>query len=182
MKNTLNTIKETAKKQTKNIALASALIATLGSCGNKAENTQTTSTDSIKTEQVEKVDSINNKQTINNTTLDNTTPEHNTEDLELDLSTESIEAGLKELEEADKIPERQRLGFESEKGYKTALKIIADQEKIFQDFINNNFAWWEKMDALIKEGIEEYKEIKWYLQQPYSENAKKIMKYLASKK
>lgn len=71
MKNTLNTIKKTAKKQTKNIALASALIATLGSCGNKTENTQTTSTDSIKTEQVEKVDTLTNQDSININDLEN---------------------------------------------------------------------------------------------------------------
>lgn len=104
MKNTLNSIKETAKKQTKHIALASALIATLGSCGNKTENSQTTSTDSIKTEQT-----INTKQ-------DTLISTEKTPTQTMETSNEqTLDEILAEREEEDKKQEAEKQQTEWEK-------------------------------------------------------------------
>ena len=54
-KNTINSTKETLKKQAKNLALSTALIASLTACGPSDKKTETTTpTDSTKTEVVAK--------------------------------------------------------------------------------------------------------------------------------
>lgn len=112
MKNTLNSIKETAKKQTKHIALASALIATLGSCGNKTENSQTTSTDSIKTEQA--IDSIKWNTITNNENLEKNNQATPSDEEALNEALQELE-GLDALEsETPKQTEREKRGVDQE--------------------------------------------------------------------
>ena len=54
-KNTINSTKETLKKQAKNLALSTAIIASLTACGPSDKKTETTTpTDSTKTEVVAK--------------------------------------------------------------------------------------------------------------------------------
>ena len=68
-KNTINSTKETLKKQAKNLALSTAIIASLTACGPSDKKSETaTPTDSTKTEVVAK-DTIKK---VNNSTEKNT--------------------------------------------------------------------------------------------------------------
>ena len=68
-KNTINSTKETLKKQAKNLALSTAIITSLTACGPSDKKTETTTpTDSTKTEVVAK-DTIKK---VNNSTEKNT--------------------------------------------------------------------------------------------------------------
>lgn len=174
MKNTLNTIKETAKKQTKHIALASALIATLGSCGNKTENSETTSTDSIKTEQVEKVDTLTNQDSININDLENI--EGDADEILAEFENENPSQETKQTpQEAVGVSKEEQEAIES---------VYNDLDKELTNMLNLEEYIREDKASLQSIGkmIEMYTDAAKALNKPISPKAQKVIDKYKSKK
>ena len=128
-KNTINSTKETLKKQTKNLALSTALIASLTACGpseKKADNA--TQADSIKTEVVAK-DSVKTTETPVKKTKQNTTEPVEFDENDLKMM-EDIDASFaedkKEAEKTAKTP-REKFGI-SKETYENAMKAHKEAE------------------------------------------------------
>lgn len=183
MKNTLNTIKETAKKQTKNIALASALIATLGSCGNKTENSQTTSTDSIKTEQA--IDSIKWNRITNNENLEKNNQATPTDEAALKEALQELE-GLEALEsetkETSQQTEREKRGIDKETRDEAIKTYNSDREDALHSLsCGDIYRQNKEFRQVVKKQIDSHFEFAKFLGKPplpeYLEVLKKYKKF-----
>ena len=137
LKNTINSTKATLKKQTKNLALSTALIASLTACGpseKKADNA--TQTDSIKTEVVAK-DSIKTIETPVKKTKQNTTEPVEFDENDLKMM-EDIDASFaedkKEAEKTAQTP-REKFGI-SKEVYENAMKAHKEAENNLIDLLN----------------------------------------------
>ena len=137
LKNTINSTKATLKKQTKNLALSTALIASLTACGpseKKADNA--TQTDSIKTEVVAK-DSVKTTETPVKKTKQNTTEPVEFDENDLKMM-EDIDASFaedkKEAEKTAQTP-REKFGI-SKEVYENAMKAHKEAENNLIDLLN----------------------------------------------
>ena len=183
-KNTINSTKETLKKQAKNLALSTALIASLTACGpsdKKSETTTTTPTDSTKTEVVVAKDSI--KKVDNSTEKDTKEKEINSiEDLDDETLAMFDEWDAIHKEEQKKLEEqtskqtpREKQGM-SKKVYEAALSAIKRREETLQYFYDNQEVRESKkgLDA-VNEAIENYHTTRELIKQPISPKAQKVI-------
>ena len=136
-KNTINSTKETLKKQTKNIALSTALIASLTACGPSDKKAETaTPTDSTKTEIVNK-DSIKKLETPVKKTEQNTTDAVEFDENDLQMM-EDIDASFaedkKKVEKTVQTP-REKFGI-SKEVYENAMKAHKEAENNLIDLLN----------------------------------------------
>ena len=136
-KNTINSTKETLKKQTKNLALSTALISSLTACGpseKKADNA--TQADSIKTEVVAK-DSVKMIETPVKKIKQNTTEPVEFDENDLKMM-EDIDASFaedkKEAEKTAQTP-REKFGI-SKETYENAIKAHKEAENNLIDLLN----------------------------------------------
>lgn len=137
LKNTINSTKATLKKQTKNLALSTALIASLTACGpseKKADNA--TQADSIKTEVVAK-DSVKTTENPVKKTKQNTTEPVEFDENDLKMM-EDIDASFaedkKEAEKTAQTP-REKFGI-SKETYENAIKAHKEAENNLIGLLN----------------------------------------------
>ena len=181
LKNTINSTKETLKKQAKNLALSTAIIASLTACGPSDKKTETTTpTDSTKTEVVAK-DTIKK---VKNSTEKNT-KEKGINSME-DLDDETLamfdewdsihKEEQKKLEkQSSKQTPREQQGI-SKEVYEDALSAIKRREETLQYFYDNQEVRENKkgLDA-VNEAIENYHTTRKLIKQPISPKAQKVI-------
>ena len=180
-KNTINSTKETLKKQAKNLALSTAIIASLTACGPSDKKAETTTpTDSTKTEVVAK-DTIKK---VNNS-IEKDTKEKEINSIE-DLDEESLamfdewdaihkEEQKKLEEQTSKQTPREQQGI-SKEVYENALSAIKRREETLQYFYDNQEVRENKkgLDA-VNEAIENYHTTRKLIKQPISPKAQKVI-------
>ena len=136
-KNTINSTKETLKKQAKNLALSTAIIASLTACGPSDKKSETTTpTDSTKTEVVAK-DSVKTIETPVKKTEKNTTEPVEFDENDLKMM-EDIDASFaedkKEAEKTAQTP-REKFGI-SKETYENAIKAHKEAENNLIGLLN----------------------------------------------
>ena len=180
-KNTINSTKETLKKQAKNLALSTAIIASLTACGPSDKKAETTTpTDSTKTEVVAK-DTIKK---VNNS-IEKDTKEKGINSME-DLDDETLamfdewdsihkEEQKKLEEQTSKQTPREQQGI-SKEVYENALSAIKRREETLQYFYDNQEVRENKkgLDA-VNEAIENYHTTRKLIKQPISPKAQKVI-------
>ena len=181
-KNTINSTKETLKKQAKNLVLSTALIASLTACGpsdKKAETT--TSTDSTKTEVVAK-DTIKK---VNNSTEKNTKEKgiNSMENLDdetlaildqLDANHEEEQKKLEEEKLEEKTP-REKLEI-SKETYEMGLWEIKKREATLELLYNDKSLRNSKEGLdVVKRAIDNYHKTRKLIDRPISPKAQKII-------
>ena len=180
-KNTINSTKETLKKQAKNLVLSTALIASLTACGPSDKKAETTTpTDNTKTEVVAK-DTIKK---VKNSTEKNT-KEKGINSME-DLDDETLamfdewdsihkEEQKKLEEQSSKQTPREQQGI-SKEVYEDALSAIKRREETLQYFYDNQEVRENKkgLDA-VNEAIENYHTTRKLIKQPISPKAQKVI-------
>ena len=180
-KNTINSTKETLKKQAKNLALSTAIIASLTACGPSDKKAETTTpTDSTKTEVVAK-DTIKK---VNNS-IEKDTKEKGINSME-DLDDETLamfdewdsihkEEQKKLEEQTSKQTPREKQGM-SKEVYEAALSAIKRREETLQYFYDNQEVRESKkgLDA-VNEAIENYHTTRELIKQPISPKAQKVI-------
>ena len=178
-KNTINSTKETLKKQANRRVLSTALIASLTACGPSDKKAKTTTPDSTKTEVVK--DSIKK---VDNS-IEKDTKEKEINSIE-DLDEESLamfdewdaihKEEQKKLEEqtSKQIP-REQQGI-SKEVYENALSAIKRREETLQYFYDNQEVRENKkgLDA-VNEAIENYHTTRKLIKQPISPKAQKVI-------
>ena len=187
-KNTINSTKETLKKQTKNLALSTALIASLTACGPSDKKAETTTlTDSTKTEVVTK-DTIKK---VNNS-IEKDTKEKGINSME-DLDDETLamfdewdsihkEEQKKLEEQTSKQTPREVLGI-TKKTYERGLSEIKESEKLLETLYNDKTMRETKEGLeLIKKAINNYNGTRKLINRPASPKAQKIINHYNQKK
>ena len=184
-KNTINSTKETLKKQAKNLALSTAIIASLTACGPSDKKAETTTpTDSTKTEVVAK-DSTKTVIPQDNTEASNDELAELDEILEeADEAHAEIQAELKE--ELKKTLKELKLTkkeyAERTEAYRTAEEARNIAEGYFKKFLKTANAPRDKeWLGLVKETITEYKEVIKILNEPESKLARETQKLYEQK-
>ena len=180
-KNTINSTKETLKKQAKNLALSTAIIASLTACGPSDKKAETTTpTDSTKTEVVAK-DTIKK---VNNS-IEKDTKEKGINSME-DLDDETLamfdewdaihKKEQKKLEEqSSKQTPREQQGI-SKEVYEDALSAIKRREETLQSFYNDKKVRESKEGLnLVNDAIENYHSTRKLINQPISPKAQKVI-------
>ncbi len=181
-KNTINSTKETLKKQAKNLALSTAIIASLTACGPSDKKTETTTpTDSTKTEVVAK-DSV--KKVNNSIEKDTKEKEINSmEDLDdetlaildqLDANHEEEQKKLEEEKLEEKTP-REKLEI-SKETYEMGLWEIKKREATLELLYNDKSLRNSKEGLdIIKRAIDNYHKTRKLIDRPISPKAQKII-------
>ena len=181
-KNTINSTKETLKKQAKNLALSTAIIASLTACGPSDKKTETTTpTDSTKTEVVAK-DTIKK---VNNSTEKNTKEKgiNSMENLDdetlaildqLDANHEEEQKKLEEEKLEEKTP-REKLEI-SKETYEMGLWEIKKREATLELLYNDKSLRNSKEGLdIIKRAIDNYHKTRKLIDRPISPKAQKII-------
>ena len=182
LKNTINSTKETLKKQAKNLALSTAIISSLTACGptdKKAE--ATTPTDSTKTEVVAK-DSVKK---VNNS-IEKDTKEKGINSMEnlddetlaildqLDANHEEEQKKLEEEKLEEKTP-REKLEI-SKETYEMGLWEIKKREATLELLYNDKSLRNSKEGLdIIKRAIDNYHKTRKLIDRPISPKAQKII-------
>ena len=187
-KNTINSTKETLKKQAKNLALSTAIITSLTACGPSDKKSETTTpTDSIKTEVVAK-DSVKK---VNNS-IEKDTKEKEINSME-DLDDETLamfdewdsihkEEQKKLEEQTSKQTPREQQGI-SKEVYEDALSAIKRREETLQSFYNDKKVRESKEGLnLVNDAIENYHSTRKLINQPISPKAQKVIDLYNNKK
>jgi hypothetical protein len=185
-KNTINSTKETLKKQAKNLALSTAIIASLTACGPSDKKAETTTpTDSTKTEVVAKdstktvIPQDNTEASIDELAeLDEILEEADEAHAEIQAEMkEELKKTLKEL----KLTKKEYA--ERTEAYHTAEEARNIAEGYFKKFLKTANAPRDKeWLGLVEETITEYKEVIKILNEPESELARKTQKLYEQKK
>ena len=182
LKNTINSTKETLKKQAKNLALSTAIIASLTACGPSDKKTETTTpTDSTKTEVVAK-DSV--KKVNNSIEKDTKEKEINSmEDLDdetlaildqLDANHEEEQKKLEEEKLEEKTP-REKLEI-SKETYEMGLWEIKKREATLELLYNDKSLRNSKEGLdVVKRAIDNYHKTRKLIDRPISPKAQKII-------
>ena len=136
-KNAINSTKETLKKQAKNLALSTAIIASLTACGPTDKKAETTApTDSTKTEVIAK-DSVKTIETPVKKAKQNTTEAVEFDENDLQMM-EDIDASFaedkKEAEKTAQTP-REKFGI-SKETYENAIKAHKEAENNLINLLN----------------------------------------------
>ena len=181
-KNTINSTKGTLKKQTKNLVLSTALIASLTACGpsdKKAETT--TSTDSTKTEVVAK-DSVKK---VDNSTEKNTKEKeiNSIEDLDPELQAMIKDADIKLAEEKlteEKQTPREKLNQPKEM-YENYLNLCQMQENTILESYREA-GQNEEVIAELKDIIKEYNKNREKIKRPIPPKVQKVINICEKKK
>ena len=182
LKNTINSTKETLKKQAKNLALSTAIISSLTACGptdKKAE--ATTPTDSTKTEVVAK-DSVKK---VNNS-IEKDTKEKGINSMgnlddetlaildQLDANHEEEQKKLEEEKLEEKTP-REKLEI-SKETYEMGLWEIKKREATLELLYNDKSLRNSKEGLdIIKRAIDNYHKTRKLIDRPISLKAQKII-------
>lgn len=187
-KNAINSTKETLKKQAKNLALSTAIIASLTACGPSDKKAETTTpTDSTKTEVVAK-DTIKK---VNNS-IEKDTKEKGINSME-DLDDETLamfdewdsihkEEQKKLEEQSSKQTPREQQGI-SKEVYEDALSAIKRREETLQSFYNDKKVRESKEGLnLVNDAIENYHSTRKLINQPISPKAQKVIDLYNNKK
>ena len=187
-KNTINTTKENLKKHGKNLALSTAIIASLTACGPSDKKAETTTpTDSTKTEVVAK-DTIKK---VNNS-IEKDTKEKGINSME-DLDDETLamfdewdsihkEEQKKLEEQTSKQTPREQQGI-SKEVYEDALSAIKRREETLQSFYNDKKVRESKEGLnLVNDAIENYHSTRKLINQPISPKAQKVIDLYNNKK
>ena len=187
-KNAINSTKETLKKQAKNLALSTAIIASLTACGPSDKKAETTTpTDSTKTEVVAK-DTIKK---VNNS-IEKDTKEKGINSME-DLDDETLamfdewdsihkEEQKKLEEQSRKQTPREQQGI-SKEVYEDALSAIKRREETLQSFYNDKKVRESKEGLnLVNDAIENYHSTRKLINQPISPKAQKVIDLYNNKK
>ena len=185
-KNTINSTKETLKKQAKNLALSTAIIASLTACGPSDKKAETTTpTDSTKTEVVAKdstktvIPQDNTEASIDELAeLDEILEEADEAHAEIQAEMkEELKKTLKEL----KLTKKE--DAERTEAYHTAEEARNIAEGYFKKFLKTaNPPRDKEWLGLVEETITEYKEVIKILNEPESELARKTQKLYEQKK
>ena len=185
-KNTINSTKETLKKQAKNLALSTAIITSLTACGPSDKKAETTTpTDSTKTEVVAKdstktvIPQDNTEASIDELAeLDEILEEADEAHAEIQAEMkEELKKTLKEL----KLTKKEYA--ERTEAYHTAEEARNIAEGYFKKFLKTANAPRDKeWLGLVEETITEYKEVIKILNEPESELARKTQKLYEQKK
>ena len=185
-KNTINSTKETLKKQAKNLALSTAIIASLTACGPSDKKAETTTpTDSTKTEVVAKdstktvIPQDNTEASIDELAeLDEILEEADEAHAEIQAEMkEELKKTLKEL----KLTKKEYA--ERTEAYHAAEEARNIAEGYFKKFLKTANAPRDKeWLGLVEETITEYKEVIKILNEPESELARKTQKLYEQKK
>lgn len=190
-KNAINSTKETLKKQAKNLALSTALIASLTACGPSDKKIETTTpTDSIKTEVVAK-DSI---QKVKSPVEKKQEGSQNNELEGLDEETIAM------LKEADDILDEQRaeqklqrtkdkrqepwekLGVNKE-AYDSTIETYQEAEKTLTTLLNAPEGFRDEEGfAIAERALKEYHKMRKLLELPISAKAQKFINFYNKKK
>ena len=181
-KNTINTTKETLKKQAKNLALSTAIIASLTSCGPTDKKAKTTTpTDSTKTEVVAK-DSV--KKVNNSIEKDTKEKEINSiEDLDPELQAMIKDADIKLEEEKlteEKQAPREKLNQPKEM-YESYLNLCQMQENTILESYRKA-GQNEEVIAELKEIIKEYHKNRKKINRPIPPKVQKVINICEKKK
>ena len=181
-KNTINSTKETLKKQAKNLALSTAIIASLTACGPSDKKAETTTpTDSTKTEVVAK-DTIKK---VNNSTEKNTKEKgiNSMENLDdetlaildqLDANHEEEQKKLEEEKLEEKTP-REKLEI-SKETYEMGLWEIKKREATLELLYNDKSLRNSKEGLdVVKRAIDNYHKTRKLIDRPISPKAQKII-------
>ena len=182
LKNTINSTKETLKKQAKNLALSTAIIASLTACGPSDKKVETTTpTDSTKTEIVAK-DTIKK---VNNSTEKNTKEKgiNSMENLDdetlaildqLDANHEEEQKKLEEEKLEEKTP-REKLEI-SKETYEMGLWEIKKREATLELLYNDKSLRNSKEGLdVVKRAIDNYHKTRKLIDRPISPKAQKII-------
>ena len=181
-KNTINSTKETLKKQAKNLALSTAIIASLTACGPSDKKAETTTpTDSTKTEVVAK-DSI--KKVDNSTEKDTKEKEINSiEDLDPELQAMIKDADIKLEEEKlteEKQAPREKLNQPKEM-YESYLNLCKMQENTILESYREA-GQNEEVIAELKDIIKEYHKNREKIKRPIPPKVQKVINICEKKK
>ena len=181
-KNTINSTKETLKKQAKNLALSTALIASLTACGPSDKKAETTTpTDNIKTEVVAK-DSI--KKVNNPIEKDTKEKEINSiEDLDPELQAMIKDADIKLAEEKlteEKQAPREKLNQPKEM-YESYLNLCQMQENTILESYREA-GQNEEVIAELKDIIKEYNKNREIIKRPIPPKVQKVINICEKKK
>ena len=181
-KNTINSTKETIKKQAKNLALSTAIITSLTACGPSDKKAETTTpTDSTKTEVVAK-DTIKK---VNNSTEKNTKEKgiNSMENLDdetlaildqLDANHEEKQKKLEEEKLEEKTP-REKLEI-SKETYEMGLWEIKKREATLELLYNDKSLRNSKEGLdVVKRAIDNYHKTRKLIDRPISPKAQKII-------
>ena len=182
LKNTINSTKETLKKQAKNLALSTAIIASLTACGPSDKKAETTTpTDSTKTEVVAK-DSI--KKVDNSTEKDTKEKEINSiEDLDPELQAMIKDADIKLEEEKlteEKQAPREKLNQPKEM-YESYLNLCKMQENTILESYREA-GQNEEVIAELKDIIKEYHKNREKIKRPIPPKVQKVINICEKKK
>ena len=175
LKNTINSTKETLKKQAKNLALSTAIIASLTACGPSDKKAETTTpTDSTKTEVVAK-DSV--KKVNNPIEKDTKEKEINSiEDLDPELQAMIKDADIKLEEEKlteEKQAPREKLNQPKEM-YESYLNLCQMQENTILESYRKA-GQNEEVIAELKEIIKEYHKNRKKINRPIPPKVQKVI-------
>ena len=181
-KNTINSTKETLKKQAKNLALSTAIIASLTACGPSDKKAETTTpTDSTKTEVVAK-DSV--KKVNNSIEKDTKEKEINSiEDLDPELQTMIKDTDIKLEEEKlteEKQAPREKLNQPKEM-YESYLNLCQMQENTILESYRKA-GQNEEVIAELKEIIKEYHKNRKKINRPIPPKVQKVINICEKKK
>lgn len=189
LKNTINSTKETLKKQAKNLALSTAIIASLTACGPSDKKTETTTpTDSTKTEvvakdTVQKTESKVEKKNEGQKGI-NSMEDLDDETLAMFDEWDSIhkEEQKKLEEQSSKQTPREQQGI-SKEVYEDALSAIKRREETLQSFYNDKKVRESKEGLnLVNDAIENYHSTRKLINQPISPKAQKVIDLYNNKK
>ena len=181
-KNTINSTKETLKKQAKNLALSTAIIASLTACGPSDKKAETTTpTDSTKTEVVAK-DTI--KKVNNSIEKDTKEKEINSiEDLDPELQAMIKDADIKLEEEKlteEKQAPREKLNQPKEM-YESYLNLCKMQENTILESYREA-GQNEEVIAELKDIIKEYHKNREKIKRPIPPKVQKVINICEKKK
>ena len=182
-KNTINSTKETLKKQAKNLALSTAIIASLTACGPSDKKTETTTpTDSTKTEVVAKdtVQKAENKVEKKNEGQKGINSMENLDDEtlaildQLDANHEEEQKKLEEEKLEEKTP-REKLEI-SKETYEMGLWEIKKREATLELLYNDKSLRNSKEGLdVVKRAIDNYHKTRKLIDRPISPKAQKII-------
>ena len=185
LKNTINSTKETLKKQAKNLSLSTAIIASLTACGPSDKKVETTTpTDSTKTEVVGKdstktvIPQDNTEASIDELAeLDEILEEADEAHAEIQAEMkEELKKTLKEL----KLTKKEYA--ERTEAYHTAEEARNIAEGYFKKFLKTaNTPRDKEWLGLVEETITEYKEVIKILNEPESKLARETQKLYEQK-
>ena len=188
-KNTINSTKETLKKQAKNLALSTAIIASLTACGPSDKKAETTTpTDNTKTEVVAK-DTIQKTESKVEKKNEGQKGINSMEDLDDETLAMFDEWDSIHKEEQKKLEEqtskqtpREVLGI-TKKTYERGLSEIKESEKLLETLYNDKTMRETKEGLeLIKKAIDNYNGTRKLINRPASPKAQKIINHYNQKK